>query len=410
VNFTVDAIEMHTISGMVTDGGTNQPVMAAVSAFATNAQGFTAKTDPNGNYTLTVPSGLSYYVTARDVNNEYYIQYYDHSASQTAATKVLVNGDMTGIDFELDKKPIRNNIISGTVLDENGNTVSGYVVAYRLDSRGSTVLYPVAAYKTMTDNTGYFEFTNLDPGTYVLQVLHTASNVVPGYYKDGEFAVRSWADATMLQVRDNSSYSGIIIKLDMTHGVRGNHMLFGNVRGKIGGFNSDEAPLEGVMVLLIDEIGKTSEFAVSDEEGNYYMSQAASGTFTLMADIPGYQTWQQTITLDYSNGEPQDMGIVLIPLSSTSVGTLPAVPNDISVGVFPNPSTSVLNLRFNEEVAGITINIYSALGKLIGSASVTEIGSGESLPISTAELPVGTYFIRIDGGVTHATIPFAVMR
>ncbi len=406
-NFSVTAIQMYTISGTVTDRATNAPVMATVHAYGQGA-GATAITDQNGVYTLTVQGGFSYYLKAMSDNGNYFIQYYQNSSSQTGATQVLADANKTGIDFALDAKPVYQNGISGVLRDSIGNPVIGLIVAYKMQYRGN-IPYPELSYKTATDSTGYFVFTNLEPGIYVLQALHTQQGYTPGYYKDGAFAVLNWLDATQLTVTDNGTISGLVFTLQQTHGIRGHHGLHGHCRGKLGGLTEGDTPVENVMVVLIDNTGKISDYAVTGADGDYTMNYASSGSFTLFANIPGYQLYSESITLDYSNAGTIEREIVILPMGVTSIESPDELPSGIAVSVYPNPSSGAVYVSFAETVENATVTLYNHLGVQVYSMNLRVTGAGSvALPVS--DLPAGPYFVRVSSGAATSIIPVRIVK
>ncbi len=64
--------------------------------------------------------------------------------------------------------------------------------------------------------------------------------------------------------------------------------------------------------------------------------------------------------------------------------------------VYPNPSSSVLNVQHSEAVEGGTLSIFSIEGRKMGSVSL-QTGSSKTI-VDVSALPVGKYVLRLDSG------------
>lgn len=159
VDFALD--RLGTISGIVTDAGTGEPVRYAdVSVWnMAGAQIATRSANYSGNYSISLPDG-TYFVTATEYG--YLAELYDgHACSgcdPTTGTPVAVSlgTDASGVDFSLS----RLGSIAGTVATAvAGRAVYDVYIAV-WDSAGS---YVGSAY---SDFAGNFAIGGLPPGTY----------------------------------------------------------------------------------------------------------------------------------------------------------------------------------------------------------------------------------------------------
>jgi type IX secretion system substrate protein len=409
-DFIVAAVPSYTISGMVTEEVSNTPVMANVFAYSSNAHGYKAVTDAHGNYSITVPGGSEYYVRAEPHSNTYFMEFYLNSSSQTGATKVLVDANKTGIDFALGLRPVNQNTISGIIRGEDQTPLACNVYAILMtgNRQGSNV--PSTTYKTRSTPNGYFEFKNLAAGTYILNSSHVIHAYVPGYYKENDMAVLLWGDATQIQMTASGANNNIEYVLPLRTGRRGANTLLGNTRGKIGGFAEGAEALENVHVILVDETGKISDYALTDANGDYQMNEASSGTFTLIADLPGYYAYEEVITLDYSSNEPIQYGILLDPMGTTSTDPLEVSPSNINVSVFPNPATSIVNVRISGESQNVGLKLYNHLGQLLRNTYLQVNTTGTAVAIETGKLPTGNYFIQVEAQNSSSTIPLMITK
>jgi len=128
----LDPATFGSISGTVTAADTSEP-LANVTVIAGNRElriRRNARTDEQGNYTITgLPPG-EYLVGARASGTPYVGEFYDGARSPDEATPVTVNeaGETTGIDFTLD----RGGSITGQVVAEDTDApLAGVAIVIR---------------------------------------------------------------------------------------------------------------------------------------------------------------------------------------------------------------------------------------------------------------------------------------
>ena len=79
-----------------------------------------------------------------------------------------------------------------------------------------------------------------------------------------------------------------------------------------------------------------------------------------------------------------------------------------SISIFPNPANNKLNIHFDIEMKNMSIAIYSTSGKLLKALKKNE--SSQQISLSTSDLPVGYYFIRINSDKGNFSRAFVVQR
>jgi hypothetical protein len=71
------------------------------------------------------------------------------------------------------------------------------------------------------------------------------------------------------------------------------------------------------------------------------------------------------------------------------------------IKVFPNPFNDNFNIDIStEKKAELTIDLIDILGRLVHHSVLNTEGS-QRVPISTKDLPSGTYFLKVSDGQTH---------
>ena len=65
----------------------------------------------------------------------------------------------------------------------------------------------------------------------------------------------------------------------------------------------------------------------------------------------------------------------------------------VSVSLWPNPATEVVNVRFGSAVAAAEADLYDLTGRLVSRQAIAQGSTSLTLPVS--QLPQGTYLLRI---------------
>ncbi len=152
-----------------------------------------------------------------------------------------------------------NKSLTGRILDEAGYYVQTATV-YLIDESGKEI-------SSRTDSRGYYNFTNLDTGTYTIGV--TASG----------YDMLERIDYVKITSSTNEKEVDLVIKAESKRG----YEVYGRVVDKSKEYLAD------VEVSLIDgstRIKKTK----TDSRGYYEMEYVANGTYTIEFKKPGYKT------------------------------------------------------------------------------------------------------------------------
>jgi hypothetical protein len=226
VQFT-SAFAPHSISGRVTG-----PVIAGVTIGLSGAASDVTSTAPDGTYTFTGLSNGSYTVTPLAAG---------HYFSPVEAPVALDGADVSGVDFVSAPAHTISGHVSGDVRDGVTVTLSG-----------------AAGAETTTDGTGFYEFTGLPDGGYLL----TAS--LDGY----TFAPRplpidlAGADVTTA---------------DFTSTLIPTYTVSGTISGAV---------LQDVTLELS---GASSKTAATDATGAYVFTGLPNGSYMVIPSLGGYQ-------------------------------------------------------------------------------------------------------------------------
>ena len=257
-----------------------------------NATGETTVTDANGYYEFTNLAPGIYGVVETQPNG-----YYDGLDTAGSAgglaqnpgdkiTGAVIDSDVFATDYNFGE--LRPGEISGYVYEDDSNDgvfdsgeqpIAGVTLAL-VDANGN-----LTGATTTTDANGYYEFTDLEPGTY--GVVETQ----PDGYFDGLDTAGS-AGGTAQNPGD--TITGAVIGSNES----GTDYNFGELRpGSISGsvfvdydgddtLDYNERVLPGVTVQLFDENGNKVAETTTDDSGEYTFDGLAPGTYCVVETQP----------------------------------------------------------------------------------------------------------------------------
>jgi hypothetical protein len=120
-----------------------------------------------------------------------------------------------------------------------------------------------------------------------------------------------------------------------------------------------------------------------------YTYEWSNGAST--ADVAELEIGEYTLTVTDENG--------CTVSESFTIGGVTAARNEIiSLNIYPNPTSDVLNIKYSALIK--SIRLYDVQGKAIETMN---IDSNEA-KISLAHYPAGLYYIQIDGTEMHRFI------
>ncbi|WP_144054291.1 SdrD B-like domain-containing protein, partial [Pleurocapsa sp. PCC 7319] len=274
-----------------TDDGTGNPTGDAIASTTTDASGFYEFTDlANGDYVVvqTQPVGYS---SVTDADAE----------EQNKILATIADGDVTGQDFLEEIVPVYK--VSGTVLEDTnapdddgidnpGDTpIEGVTVEIFTDD-GSGNPSGNAIASTTTDGSGFYEFTDLPNGDYV--VIQT---------QPADFGSVTDADAgeenKILATIANSDVTGqdFLEEIVPVYKLSGTVLEDTNAPDDNGIDNPGDTPIEGVTVEIFADDGSGNP----DGEAIASTTTDASG-FYEFTDLPnGNYVVVQTQPIDYDS-------------------------------------------------------------------------------------------------------------
>ena len=254
-----DGVCSTKISGVLLDAGGNGIGETRVYARGADSSG-SARTDPDGKFTITLPSAGSYRLSIQfDGCWVYYVRGVATTKHDSAAQITVADSDVSDIRFAL-PDGVCSTRISGVLLDAEGNPLGGVNVNAD-DGGGSNA-------NAQTDADGSFSITLPLAGLYRLRAWF---NSCPVYYKPGG-ATTNRDDATGIRISD-SDVTGLRFQFPA-----------GACSTRISGvlLNAEGNPLEAVNVNANNESGSNAS-AWTDPDGSFSITLPLAGLYRLRA-------------------------------------------------------------------------------------------------------------------------------
>jgi hypothetical protein len=385
---------IYTLTGSVKDSLDN-PLMAYVRAYNVRMNTFhrmfmATKTDTLGNFSLNVREGDTLVVYAQPANRNYYPEFWDNKFTYEEADRVPVIGNITGIDYVLQHRPVYQNGISGLVADAQNTPVESFVTAFRLESSA-----PMRKYSVSTDILGAYNFANLIPGKYILRV-NPKDGYQPTYFKYDGTQTLDWRQADSVMVDETAVVPGInftVLPLPQF----GEGIIAGVVSSNTG------EKLNSAFVYVLNENGEVAGYGISNTVGQYVIGGINAGEYNVVSDRLEYDFNSSIpVSIDYTNNLYRNVNPVLSPSSVTDVkDNKPAVVANYELFQnYPNPFNPATTIKFSlPEKSNVKLTVYNLLGvEVAGLLNETKNAGTHSVSFDASNLASGIYFYKLETG------------
>lgn len=255
-----------TLTGLVKNANTSEPIaQAKVSVLSFSANDsllLTTVTNATGRYELSVPAGLTVYITASAAG--YQVQ---------RLGPVRVDSLASVFNFNLlpEVLPYANRLAGAVVNDSTNQPVQGAKVY--LGNSAGTVMF------TYSDALGKYSFINIVPGTY--QVKADKEGFVSAVYPQ------------TFTITATSVFNEVIFRLRPAIS-----LLSAKVTGRvIAAGTGGVPPLIGATVKFVSNNSTTAVTVPVDTLGNYVLNATPPGTYVITASAPRYVSVNKTVNL-----------------------------------------------------------------------------------------------------------------
>ncbi|OGU12494.1 MAG: hypothetical protein A2X61_02545 [Ignavibacteria bacterium GWB2_35_12] len=408
-------IETYKLSGKVTRESDGAPVpFVPVHFVGRNNQSEETKkgmiTDEEGNYEIRLEGNSNYIATVSSWQN-YLAQFYDKADNTSEATIIELNSNREHIDFVLKEKPTFSNKLSGVVKDNEGNKIKEInVIAFRVSPDTMQNMRYVSR-NAVTDNSGNFKFESLLTGKYILMVFTSSnSRKIPGYYLLNNPVIRTWRDATKIEIGDTTIKEEIFIKVpnlpvhESGRGIISGVITQGETFMVSSQVLKEGDPIAGALVFALDQNSNVRNFTFTDDLGRYEMRSMKAGKYKIFADKVGYYTYNTNVELIDDNSTVNNNVELYTIIGAVTNG------EPLKIELYPNPVSDILYISFKDIPNKIKISIFNSLGEKLSSNLFDANDSLNGINLNVSNYITGFYYLRIESGLNSGVHPFVISR
>jgi hypothetical protein len=268
---------------------------------------------------------------------------------------------------------------------DTGDT--GVIYLYRVNN---TTIIP--ADTTEFSDLGYYAFSHLQQGKYILKAMLTRNSkhykdYFPTYYVSN----LTWNSSNFLELVDKSIFEANINLLPTFDTLSGS--------ASIKGFVVQASSEQGLMVMsnaeviLFNDNMNPLTFCFSEKNGSFTFPGLPYGTYYLMAESTGRFPAYLKITLDQNHTAYDSVLLEALTHNPATVEELGDPAAAVISSLFPNPADDNINIVVRTTVPEIlNIAIISLNGQKILSGDYMITGTG-TINIPIGSLSNGVYFL-----------------
>jgi flagellar hook assembly protein FlgD len=361
-----------------------------------------ARTDSNGNYTVYVPAGLSYIALA--VKPGYIPEFFNNKRTPFDADQLLINGDTTGINFDLVLNPSTQNSLAGKVKNDLSEGVISRVVLFQ---RFANRILPVRC--TVTDTLGNYNFNFLHSGYYFAKAIPLAF-YVPSWYDMDSCGIFRWVNADSFMV--SGSTTGIdMCVLPISFG--GFASIGGSINetGKVS--NTQGVTVYAVSLATNSIVG----YDITEADGTFQIENLAPGTYQIVADKEGFNTLNSPVySLGAENNYTESNAVLSITLNVGDKNNI--VPEKFALNQnYPNPFNPTTEISFAlPKASKVTVAVYNLLGQQVATLLNGELIAGSHEVVwngtdaSGRSVGSGVYFYKITANSLDNSSKFSSVK
>jgi hypothetical protein len=349
--------------GYVTDATTGY----AINEAKVQAGDHFVYTNNNGYYELPLEVG-SYNVTFS--RNGYQAKTYEDTTAVTGYS--ILDTELEGFYF-----------MAGRVFAGENPIESGFAYWYKLVEE---TIVDIDA--DLVGVEGWFEFTNLSAGNYIIKAEPSPTSIyygdyLPTYYGD----VIHWEDATVFNLVQSTD--DIQIHLVPV-------ILAPQGPGSISGTIANSSRTADIPVILRTSDHGSVVMTLTATDGSYSFSDLAYGSYEIFAEIPGKSVMPAMVVL--SDAYPAASGVDMLVLENEIVflGIEESEFFESMPVIYPNPVMDKFNVMINlKKPSVVNITISDPAGRIVSGESYHVTGQ-EILVIDVADLPKGVYILKME--------------
>ncbi|MBL0047773.1 MAG: carboxypeptidase regulatory-like domain-containing protein [Bacteroidetes bacterium] len=267
----------------------------------------------------------------------------------------------------------------------------GTVYLIRHDS-----LYLTAIDTTSIDSGGYFFFSGVPAGAYLVKAALNSNsaffaNYLPTYHTSSLF----WTTASdVLLLNTNVGNANINMIAGSNPGGPG--FIGGSVLQGANRMASPGDPIVGISILLLDANNNPVASTVTDASGSYSFPGIAYGTYKIYAEVAGKTTVPSTVTINAANPTVNNVDLEVNSGNILFVRNIDAKQEAAAFGIYPNPTRDFLTVSMElKDASPVTVTIENELGQVVKSTTYKLTAGNNNITESLLSLSKGVYSISV---------------
>ena len=276
----------------------------------------------------------------------------------------------------------------------------GTVYLIRHDS-----IYLNAIDTTTIDSAGYYFFSNVAPGTYLVKAALNSNSAyygayLPTYHSSNLF----WTGATGVVVV-NSSIGTANINMIAGNNPGGPGFIGGSVLQGANRMAAPGDPIVGITILLLDMSNNPITSTTTDANGNYSFPNIAYGTYKVYAEVAGKTTVPSIVTIDAVNPAVSNVNVEVNSGNILVVKTIAS--EEATFGLYPNPASDYLSVSVElKDATLVRVTIENNVGQVV-QRNAYQLNAGKhNITESLTALPKGVYSISVTDNTSRTSSKF----
>jgi hypothetical protein len=246
----------------------------------------------------------------------------------------------------------------------------------------------VDVFSDMIGELGYYEFSGLSAGNYLVKAEPSPNSqyygdYLPTYYGD----VLHWEEATVIHLTQNTDGAQIHL-VEAVSAPQG--------PGSISGTIENSGRAEGIPVIL--RTAETAIITYSASDGSYNFTNLAYGTYDIFAEIAGKSITPQAITLNEASPAREGINMLIMGNEIIFLGIAESDVFETLPYIYPNPvkdqASIMINLKKN---SAVSIQVIDPSGR-VAFEEVYDVTGQVILPVDLSKLSNGIYLMKIESG------------
>lgn len=286
-------------------------------------------------------------------------------------------------------------------LNQVSITGYAYLIVYD-ETEGTLTAIDTVELQTTPFGFASYDFGTVPAGDYLVKAALAPDspgydNNLPTYYGN----VLWWDEATTITI-PTVWYGGFEINLIEGNNPGGPGFIGGLVSeganfqsGELEGRSGD--PIEGVSIILLDEMEQPVAYDYTDAEGYYEFPSLDWGTYKVVIEMMNHEQEYYWVTLSPEN--PSEMGLNFeVNESGISTGiSLIEVADQLRI--FPNPASNQVAVHVESSEAGdVQLMITDFTGRVLESRPLGIQPGQQQFELNISRYPAGVYLLNLQSG------------